>query len=76
MCYYIIFDKKSGTSKKIAKFNHAHKMLETFGKSWVLLICRVDVVTLLTDGTVAHSFTRERLPGSISVICLLATKYF
>ena len=33
MRYYVLFDKKSGTSKKITKFNHAHKMVETFGKS-------------------------------------------
>ena len=32
-------------------------------KSWVLLICQVELVTLLTDGIVAHSPTRERLPA-------------
>ena len=51
-------------------------MVEKFGKSWVLLIYQVDLVTLLTDGIVAHSFTRERLIGSTLIICLIATKYF
>ena len=50
-------------------------MVEKFGKFWVLLICQVDLVTLLTDSIVA-SFTRERLPGSTLIICLIATKYF
>ena len=39
-------------------------MVEKFGKSWVLLICQVDLVTLLTDGIVVHSLTRKRLPGA------------
>ena len=47
-----------------------------FGKSWVLLFCQVAFVKLVTDGIVAHSFTRERLPGSTLFICLIATKYF
>ena len=34
-------------------------MVEKFGKSWVLLIFQVDLVTLLTENIVAHSFTRE-----------------
>ena len=51
-------------------------MVKKFGKSWVLLICQVDLVTLMTDGIVAHSFTRGRLPGSALTICLIATKYF
>ena len=50
-------------------------MVEKFGKFWVLLICQVDLVTLLTDSIVA-SFTRERLPGSTLIICLIVTKYF
>ena len=45
-------------------------MVEQFGKSWVLLVYQVDLVTLLTDGVVAHSFTRERLPGSTLIIFL------
>ena len=37
---YVLFDKKSGTSKKKEEnCNPAHKMVEKFGKSWVLLIC-------------------------------------
>ena len=77
MCYYILFDKKLGTRKKIRKlYNPAHKMVETFGQAWVLLICQVDLTALLTDGIVAHSFTCERLPGSTLIICLVATKYF
>ena len=51
-------------------------MVEKFGKSWILLICQVDFVTLLTDGIVAHSFTGERLSGSILIICAIATKNF
>ena len=51
-------------------------MVEKFGQSWDLLICQVELVTLLTDGIVAHSFTHERLPGSTLSICLSATKYF
>ena len=47
-----------------------------FGKSWILSICQVDLVTLLTNGIVAHSFTRKILPGSTLTICILATKYF
>ena len=39
-------------------------MVKKFGKSWVLLICQVDLVTSLTDGIAAHPFTRERLPDS------------
>ena len=36
---YVLFDKKSGTSKKKEEnCNPAHKMVEKFGKSWVLLI--------------------------------------
>ena len=51
-------------------------MVEKFGKSWVLLIFQVDLVTLLTENIVAHSFTRERLRGSALILCLIATKYF
>ena len=51
-------------------------MVEEFGKSWVLLVCQVILVTLLTDGIAAHSFTRERLSGSTLISCLIATKYF
>ena len=51
-------------------------MVEKLGKSWVLLICQVDLVTLLKHGIVAHSFTHEILPGSTFIICLVATKYF
>ena len=51
-------------------------MVETFGKSLVLLICQVDLVTVLSDGIVAHSFTRERLLGSTLIISLIATKFF
>ena len=48
-------------------------------KVWKILdlwICQVDLVTLLTNGIVALSLTRERLPGSTLSICLKATKYF
>ena len=51
-------------------------MVEKFEKSRVLLICQIDLVTLLTDAIVAHSFTREKLPGSTLIICLIATTYF
>ena len=43
-------------------------MVEKFGQSWDLLICQVELVTLLTDGIVAHSFTNERFPGSTLII--------
>ena len=39
-------------------------MTKKFIKSLVLLISQVDLVKLLTDGIVAHSFTRGRLSGS------------
>ena len=48
-------------------------MIEKFE---ILLICQIKMVKLLTDGIVAHSFTRERLQGSTLIICLIATKYF
>ena len=51
-------------------------MVEKFGESRVLLICQVDLVTLLTYDIVAYSFTHERLSGSTLIICLIATKYF
>ena len=51
-------------------------MVEKFGKSCVLLISQVDLVTFLINGLVAHSFTCERLPRSTLIICLIATKYF
>ena len=51
-------------------------MVEKFEKSWILLICQVDLVTLITNGIVACPFTCERLPGSTLIICLIATKYF
>ena len=35
-------------------------MVEKFGKSWVLLICQVVLVTLLTNGILAHSVACER----------------
>ena len=33
-------------------------MVEKFGKSWVLLIFQVDLVTLLTRGIVAQHYLR------------------
>ena len=51
-------------------------MVKKIGKSWILLICQVDLVKLLTDGIIAHSFTRDRLSGSTLIICLIATKCF
>ena len=51
-------------------------MVETFGKTWVLLICQFDLVTLLADGIVGYSLTRETLPGGTLIICLIAAKYF
>ena len=51
-------------------------MVEKFGKSWIFKICQVDLVKLLIDGIVAHSFTRERLPGSTLIIYPIATNYF
>ena len=54
-------------------------MVETFGKSWVLLFCQFDLVTVLTDGVVAHSFKREGLSGTVAstlIICLIAVNYF
>ena len=41
-----------------------------------LLLGQVDLVTLLTDGIVAQSFSRKKLPGSTLIICLMTTKYF
>ena len=35
-------------------------MVEKFGKSWVLLICQVVLVTLLTNGILARSVACER----------------
>ena len=51
-------------------------MVEKFEKSWVLLICQVDLVTLLTDGIVAHPCAHERLLGSTLLMCLIVTNYF
>ena len=34
-------------AKNKKNHNPAHKMVEKFGKSWVLLICQVDLITLL-----------------------------
>ena len=34
------------------------------------------MVKLLTDSIAAHQFTCLRFPGSILIICLIATKYF
>ena len=62
---------KSGTSKK-ENNNLADEMVEKFGKSWDSLICQVDLVILLTDGIVAHSFTCKRFPDSILIICRIA----
>ena len=45
-----------------------------FGKSWVLLICQVNFGHIV--GILAHTYTHERLSGSILIICLIATKYF
>ena len=51
-------------------------MVKKFGKSWVLLICQVELVTLLTDGILAHLFTPERLSDSTLIICLVAANFF
>ena len=70
-------DKKSGTSKnKKENYNPAHKMVEKFRKSWVLSICLIELVTLLTNSILAHSFTPGRLPRSFIIVCLIAPKYF
>ena len=37
---------------------------------------KVELVTLLTNGIVAHSFTCGRSPRSFIIVCLIATKYF
>ena len=50
----------------------AHKMVEKFGKSWILLIVKS---AWSFDGIVAGSFTRERLTGNTLIICLIASKY-
>ena len=62
-------------TRKKQNYNPALKMVQKSGKSWVLLICQIHLVTLLTDGIIAHSFTCERLPGSTLSICPIATKY-
>ena len=54
-------------------------MVEKFGKSWVLLICQFDLVTVLTDGVVAHSFKCGGLSGTAAstlIVCLIAINYF
>ena len=51
-------------------------MVKKFGKSWVLLICQIELVTLLTDGILAHLFAPERLSDSTLIICLVAAKFF
>ena len=48
-------------------------MVERFGKYCVFLTCQVDLVTLLSDGIVVRSSTREGLPGGALIICLIAT---
>ena len=50
-------------------------MAGKFGKSWFLLACQNDLVTLLTNDIVAHSFTRERFPGFTLIFYLISTKY-
>ena len=57
----------------IGHYNPEHKMVE---QKMALLICKVDLVTLLTDGIVVLPFTFERLPGGTLIIYLIATKYF
>ena len=62
-------------TKKKENYNFAHKIVEKSGKSWVLLISLMHLVTVLTDGIVGHSFICKRLPRSILIIYLIATKY-
>ena len=44
----VLFDKKWSTSKNYENYNPSQKMVEMFGKR-ALLICQVDLLTLLTD---------------------------
>ena len=63
----------------LAKKRKQESSTQNGRKVWKILdlwICQVDLVTLLTNGIVALSFTRERFPGSTLSICLKATKYF
>ena len=78
--FFLIWNRALALAKKKRKkekenFNPAQKIWKSW-KSWILLICQVNLITLLTDGIVAHSFTRERLPAGTLIICLIATKYF
>ena len=41
-------------------------MVEKFRKSWVLSICLIELVTLLTNSILAHSFTPGRLSRSFA----------
>ena len=52
-CYHVIFDKKSGSTKRIRNYNPAHKMVETFENPWVLLI-HLSQPGLIIDGITAH----------------------
>ena len=63
------------TEKKIENYNPAHKMVEKFGKSFVLLIY-LSRLSHVNDGIGAHRFARRRLPCSTLIICLIPTKCF
>ena len=62
-------------SKK-ENYDPAHKMVEKFGKSRVYQFVLVELVPLLINGIVAHSFTCGRSPCSFIIVSVIATKYF